>query len=170
MRLTSEQVAQFERDGYLFFPGLFGADEIKALNDAVPPLYSRREAFNVREKGSDAVRTNFKLIKMYAEDARKAYGPYLQGNKELVAALSIDLSPAGMSSLAPAMDVVAANGQALKQRIAAIQNALGNIVSGFTTLKAGTDVGGTNWGLSHTVNAGGQKFQYFSGTPSAGRT
>jgi len=78
----------------------------------------------------DAVRTNFKLIKMYAEDARKAYGPYLQGNKDLVQALSLDLSPAAMTSLAPAMDVVAANGQALKERLAAIQNALNNIAEG----------------------------------------
>ncbi len=59
MKLTPEQRAQFERDGYLFFPGHFSAEETKALTDAVPDLYSRREAFNVREKGSDAVRTNF---------------------------------------------------------------------------------------------------------------
>ena len=82
------------------------------------------------EKRRDAVRTNFRLIRMYAEDARKAYGPFLAGNKELVKALSIDLSPAGMSSLAPALDVVMANGQALKERIAAIQNALNNIAEG----------------------------------------
>ncbi|HEV7915758.1 MAG TPA: phytanoyl-CoA dioxygenase family protein [Albitalea sp.] len=59
MKLTPAQVAQFDRDGYLFFPGLFSAAETKALNDAVPALYRRREVFNVREKGSDAVRTNF---------------------------------------------------------------------------------------------------------------
>ena len=29
------------------------------MNDAVPELYARREAYNVRERGSDAVRTNF---------------------------------------------------------------------------------------------------------------
>jgi ectoine hydroxylase len=59
MKLTPEQRAQFEREGYLFFPGHFSAEEIGVLTDAVPALYSRREAFNVREKGSDAVRTNF---------------------------------------------------------------------------------------------------------------
>ena len=59
MRLTTEQRAAFDRDGYLFFPALFSAAEMKAMLDAVPELYSRREAYNVREKGSDAVRTNF---------------------------------------------------------------------------------------------------------------
>ncbi len=59
MQLTAAQLAQFERDGYLFFPGLFTPDEVRQLTDAVPALYARREAFNVRERGSDAVRTNF---------------------------------------------------------------------------------------------------------------
>lgn len=59
MRLTKEQLEQFDRDGYLFFPGLFTPEETRTLNEAVPALYARREAFNVREKDSDAVRTNF---------------------------------------------------------------------------------------------------------------
>ena len=32
---------------------------MKKLNDALLELYDRREAYNVREKGSQAVRTNF---------------------------------------------------------------------------------------------------------------
>ena len=59
MRLSLEQIAQFDRDGYLFFPGLFSPEETRTLTAAVPELYARREAYNVREKGSDAVRTNF---------------------------------------------------------------------------------------------------------------
>jgi ectoine hydroxylase len=59
MRLTQEQIDQFDREGYLFFPGQFSPTETRTLIDAVPPLYSRREAWNVREKGKDAVRTNF---------------------------------------------------------------------------------------------------------------
>jgi len=66
MRLTPEQLAQFDRDGYLVFPGLFNPDETRVLTDAVPDLYARREAYNVREKGSDAVRTNF-AAHMYSE-------------------------------------------------------------------------------------------------------
>ncbi len=59
MKLTPDQLAQFDRDGYLFFPGLFSPEETSTLTEAVPALYERREAYNVREKGSDAVRTNF---------------------------------------------------------------------------------------------------------------
>jgi ectoine hydroxylase len=59
MQLTTAQREQFEREGYLFFPSLFSRQEIKVLTDAVPALYAQRRPENVREKGSDAVRTNF---------------------------------------------------------------------------------------------------------------
>jgi ectoine hydroxylase len=59
MKLTKEHLQQFEDDGYLFFPGLFTPEEIKTLNDEVPGLYAQQRPENVREKGSDAVRTNF---------------------------------------------------------------------------------------------------------------
>ncbi len=59
MKLSAQQRADFDRDGYLFFPGRFSAAEMQPMLGAVPELYSRREAYNVREKGSDAVRTNF---------------------------------------------------------------------------------------------------------------
>jgi len=75
MKLTSEQHAQFERDGYLFFPGLFSSEETRTLTAAVPELYGRREAYNVREKGKDAVRTNF-AAHLYSEPfARLARHP-----------------------------------------------------------------------------------------------
>jgi ectoine hydroxylase len=59
VKLTPEQLEQFDREGYLFFPSQFSPEETRTLTAAVPELYSRREAYNVREKGSDAVRTNF---------------------------------------------------------------------------------------------------------------
>ena len=59
MKLTPQQLEQVDRTGYLFFPGQFTADEIKVLTAEVPALYARREIYNVREKGKDAVRTNF---------------------------------------------------------------------------------------------------------------
>jgi len=75
MKLTQEKLNQFDRDGYLFFPGLFTPEETKILNAAVPELYSRREDYNVREKGKDAVRTNF-AAHMYSEPfARLARHP-----------------------------------------------------------------------------------------------
>ena len=79
MRLTPEQRAQFERDGYLFFPGHFSPEETQVLTDAVPALYSRREAFNVREKGSDAVRTNFAAHLISEPFARLARHPRMVG-------------------------------------------------------------------------------------------
>jgi ectoine hydroxylase len=75
MKLTQDQLDAFDRDGYLFFPALFSAAETKTLTDEVPRLYARREAFNVREKGSEAVRTNF-AAHMYSEPfARLARHP-----------------------------------------------------------------------------------------------
>jgi len=75
MKLTPEQRAQFERDGYLFFPGHFSPEETTVLTDAVPDLYSKRAAFNVREKGSDAVRTNFAAHLISEPFARLARHP-----------------------------------------------------------------------------------------------
>src|ERR1043166_2342879 len=75
MKLTPEQVAQFDRDGYLFFPKLFSVAETKVLTDEVPSLYARREVYNVREKGSDAVRTNFAAHMYSAPFARLARHP-----------------------------------------------------------------------------------------------
>jgi len=79
MKLTPEQVAQFDRNGYLFFPSLFSAEEIKVLNDAVPALYERREVYNVRERNSDAVRTNFAAHLYSAPFARLARHPRMVG-------------------------------------------------------------------------------------------
>ena len=59
MRLNPQQIQEFDREGYLFFPGLFTREEIKVLTDEVPRLYAQGRPENVREKDSDAVRTNF---------------------------------------------------------------------------------------------------------------
>ena len=59
MRLSSQQIKDFDRDGYLFFPSLFTPAEIKVLSDEVPSLYAERRPENVREKTGDVVRTNF---------------------------------------------------------------------------------------------------------------
>jgi ectoine hydroxylase len=75
MKLSPEQIDRFHTDGYLFFPGLFSAREIAVLQAAVPALYARREAFNVRERGSDAVRTNFAAHLVSEPFARLARHP-----------------------------------------------------------------------------------------------
>src|SRR5258707_4521955 len=75
MTLTSMQLEQFDRDGYLFFPSVFSPEEIRTLTDEVPRLYAQHRPENVREKGSDAVRTNF-AAHMYSKPfARLARHP-----------------------------------------------------------------------------------------------
>jgi ectoine hydroxylase len=60
MKLTSEQLALFDEQGYLFFPDLLSREEVHVLIDEVPRLYAQRRPENVREKGNDeVVRTNF---------------------------------------------------------------------------------------------------------------
>jgi ectoine hydroxylase len=59
MRIDRTQLHSFERDGFPFFPCLFRPEEVKVLRDEVPRLYAQQRPENVREKGSDAVRTNF---------------------------------------------------------------------------------------------------------------
>ncbi len=75
MKLTESQLAQYERDGYLFFPSQFSAEEIKVLTDAVPALYAQRRPENVREKTGDVVCTNFAAHMYSAPFARLARHP-----------------------------------------------------------------------------------------------
>ena len=75
MQLDSEQRSRLDRDGYLFFPSLFKPDEIAVLLDEVPRLYAEHRQENVREKGSDAVRTNFAAHLYSAPFARLARHP-----------------------------------------------------------------------------------------------
>jgi ectoine hydroxylase len=75
MKLSSEQLAAFDRDGYLFFPSLFAPDETRVLTNEVPRLYAQMRPENVREKGSDAVRTNFAAHMYSAPYARLARHP-----------------------------------------------------------------------------------------------
>jgi ectoine hydroxylase len=75
MQLSKEQLDRFEHDGYLFFPSLFTPEEIRTLMVAVPGLYAQHRPENVREKGSDAVRTNFAAHLYSAPFARLARHP-----------------------------------------------------------------------------------------------
>ena len=59
MRLNTEQIERFDRDGYLFFPSLFTREEIARLTNELPALFAEHRPENVRERGSDAVRTSF---------------------------------------------------------------------------------------------------------------
>ena len=75
MKLSQEQLDRFEREGYLLFPGLFTPEEIRSLQAEVPRLYAQHRPENVREKGSNAVRTNFAAHLYSAPFARLARHP-----------------------------------------------------------------------------------------------
>jgi ectoine hydroxylase len=75
MKLTATQLEQFDREGYLFFPGQFTPEEIKTLTNEVPILYAQDRPENVRERGTNAVRTNFAAHMYSAPFARLARHP-----------------------------------------------------------------------------------------------
>ena len=59
MKLTDAQLAQFDHDGYLFFPGMFSAQEMAVLKAEMPGITAQHRPEIIREKGSDSVRTVF---------------------------------------------------------------------------------------------------------------
>ncbi|MEK0429923.1 MAG: hypothetical protein RL001_2450 [Pseudomonadota bacterium] len=75
MKLTQQQLEQFDRDGYLFFPSHFTPEEVKKLTDEVPRLYAQDRPENIREKGKTSVRTNFAAHMYSAPFARLARHP-----------------------------------------------------------------------------------------------
>jgi ectoine hydroxylase len=50
MQLSDTQVAQFDEQGYLFFPGLLDNDEVAVLQRAMPELLNRQGPEVIREK------------------------------------------------------------------------------------------------------------------------
>jgi hypothetical protein len=100
--------------------------EMKSIKD--PTIKSSLES------RQQAVKTNYKLLRLYGDDARKAYGPYLAGNQQMLKALSIDLSAAAVTSLSPSIDKVLLEGKALKEKIGLMQIALNNMANGVSPI------------------------------------
>jgi len=59
MQLTPAQLEQFDRDGYLYFPGLFTREEAALLAGEVPRIYAEFRPEVVREKDGSTPRTSF---------------------------------------------------------------------------------------------------------------
>jgi len=59
MKLTTEQLAAFDRDGYMFFPELFSRAEVDVLTAEVPKIYAEFRPEVVREKDGVTPRTSF---------------------------------------------------------------------------------------------------------------
>ena len=69
MKLSAEQVRQFEDEGYLFLPSVFSTEEMSVLNAEVPGLFAQKRDEVIREKGSDAPRSAF-----FVQTWNEAYG------------------------------------------------------------------------------------------------
>ncbi len=57
MRLTDQQVARYERDGFLILPGLFSDGEVALLDHALEDVVARSSEADIREKDSGEIRT-----------------------------------------------------------------------------------------------------------------
>lgn len=110
-----------------------GDEHIKAWEKEMESIKDPQIKSTLQDR-QKAVRTNFKLVQMYADDARMRFGPFLNGNKELVKALSIDLSPAAVAALGPSINKVMVDGASLNERLIALQQALDNIANGVSPL------------------------------------
>jgi len=71
MHLDDRQLAQYEEQGFLFFPGLLDRDEVAALQQAMPEILDRPGPEVIREKDdSTAARLAFGAH-MYSEPFRR---------------------------------------------------------------------------------------------------
>ena len=53
MKLTEQQLKQFDEDGYLFFPDYFSAKETEILKSSVPGVFAQRRRVAVAlERGA----------------------------------------------------------------------------------------------------------------------
>ncbi len=77
MRLTDEQVGQFEREGYVFLADVFSAAEVGRLMAEVPGIFAQDRHENVREKDGKTVRTTFAAHRFNQAFGRLARHPRL---------------------------------------------------------------------------------------------
>src|SRR5690606_13677320 len=59
MKLTQDQIEEFDREGFLFLPECFSREEVKVLTDELPGIFAQRREEVWREKDGEAVRTAF---------------------------------------------------------------------------------------------------------------
>jgi chromosome segregation ATPase len=78
----------------------------------------------------NAVRANFDKVRAAAQEARAAYTPFMATLQETRKALSIDMSPAALTGLKPAMENANKQGQTLKQKLAAMGSELDAMLGG----------------------------------------
>ena len=59
MKLSPEQIRQFDEEGYVFIPDLFSKDEVGVLMAEVPGIYAQQRKEVVRENDGKTARTAF---------------------------------------------------------------------------------------------------------------
>ncbi len=89
MRLSEQQIAEFEDQGFLILPGLFSAAEVAVLRRAMAEVFAQRCEADIGEAGGHAVRTAMglhlrhdvfaRLVRhpRFVEPARQLRGPDL---------------------------------------------------------------------------------------------
>jgi ectoine hydroxylase len=73
LKLTAEQRDHYERDGYLFFPDLFTADEVAALSRETQRVSKIDCDYTFREGASGAAKSMFRLHEPDGPTASKAF-------------------------------------------------------------------------------------------------
>lgn len=86
--------------------------DIQSIND---PAIRQASA----ERRND-IRANYEKVTALAEEIRAAYTPFLQHLQEVQKALSLDLTPAGVSAIAPAMASAKRDGETLMRKLDAL--------------------------------------------------
>ncbi len=59
IQLTDQQCCEFDREGWVFLPDLFRAEEITALKNELPGIFEQQREEVWRESNDEAVRTVF---------------------------------------------------------------------------------------------------------------
>ena len=59
MKLTNQQIQQFDEEGYIIISELFSAREVQKLKGEISGIFAQRREENVRENDGDTVRTAF---------------------------------------------------------------------------------------------------------------
>ena len=85
MQITDQQLAQFERDGFLILPELFSVEEVGIIRAALPALFDEQTDANIPEREGGAVRTIMGLHQRNAVFDRLVRHPRLVGPARQIA-------------------------------------------------------------------------------------
>ena len=79
-----------------------------------------------------AVKANFSKVRESGQQAREAYAPFMSRLRSIEKAVKLDMTPAAVTGVKPAMDQAHADGAKLKTALATMQSELDRIKSGMS--------------------------------------